>query len=172
MILSTTLGSDSWYSLALFPERVLLINLQQTYRARISQLVLFTSQNLPQNSPHNFSAPRLWQIWHNEHRLRSREGSNTLSDLHDHILLQLGTIGIFGGCILDGNKGVDRLAGELVLNADDRGLGDSMVFDKGSFDFGGGETVAGDVDDIIDTASDPVVTFVVTASTVSRELQL
>ena len=41
---------------------------------------------------------------------------------------------------------------------------------KGSFDFGCRQSVAGDIDDIIDTSSDPVVTIVVTAGTVTGEL--
>jgi hypothetical protein len=46
-----------------------------------------------------------------------------------------------------------------------------VVLDKSGFDFRGGQTMAGYVDNIIDTTSDPVVTFVVTTSTVTGELE-
>lgn len=45
-----------------------------------------------------------------------------------------------------------------------------MVLDEGGFNLGGRETVAGDVDDIVDTAADPVVAFVVTGGSVTSEL--
>jgi hypothetical protein len=44
------------------------------------------------------------------------------------------------------------------------------VLQKSGLNLGGGQTVAGDVDDIVNTATDPVVTVVVTASTISGEL--
>jgi len=72
--------------------------------------------------------------------------------------------------VLDGDEGVDGLAGQLVVDADDGCFGDCVVLNQGGFDFGGGETVAGDIDDVVDTASDPVVALVVTASSVTSEL--
>lgn len=72
--------------------------------------------------------------------------------------------------LLDGDKGVDGLAGELVVDADDGGLGNGLVLDEGGLDLGGGETVAGDVDDVVDATADPVEAFVVASSTVTGEL--
>jgi hypothetical protein len=72
--------------------------------------------------------------------------------------------------VLDSYKSVDSLAGQLVINANDGSFGDSMVLDESGFDFGGGETMAGDVDDVVDAAADPVVTLVVTSSSVTCEL--
>lgn len=71
---------------------------------------------------------------------------------------------------LDGDECVDCLAGELIVYADDGGFGDSVVLDQRCFDFGSGETVAGNVDDVVDAASDPVIAFVITASAITREL--
>ena len=45
------------------------------------------------------------------------------------------------------------------------------VLDKCGFDFGGGETVTGDVDDVVDAAADPVVAFVIAPRAIARELQ-
>jgi hypothetical protein len=38
------------------------------------------------------------------------------------------------------------------------------------FNLSGGETMPRDINDIVDAASNPVVTFVVSASTIAREL--
>jgi len=46
------------------------------------------------------------------------------------------------------------------------------VLNKGSFNLGRRETVSGHVDDVVDTAADPVVSFVVTASAVTGELKI
>jgi hypothetical protein len=46
------------------------------------------------------------------------------------------------------------------------------MLDKRSLDFSSRQSVARDVDDIVDTPSDPVVTLVVTSGTVSSELFL
>ena len=44
------------------------------------------------------------------------------------------------------------------------------MLDERGLDLGGGQSVAGNVDNIVDTATDPVVALVVTASTISGEL--
>ncbi len=72
--------------------------------------------------------------------------------------------------MLEGNKGVDGLAGEFVVDADDGGFGDEGGFDEGGFDLGGREAVARDVDDVVDAAADPVVAFVVAGGAVAGEL--
>lgn len=90
--------------------------------------------------------------------------------------------------VLERDEGVDRLAGELVVDAYDGGFGygvcfavlvmccvgrarERTVLDECGFDLGGGETVAGDVDDVVDAAADPVVAFVVATRAIARELQ-
>lgn len=99
--------------------------------------------------------------------LGGSERTNALADLHDEFLAQ-SIIDLVA--ILDGNESVDSLAGEFISNTDDGSLTDSGVLNEGSFDFGGGETVATDVDNIIDTAADPVEAFVVTGSAITSEL--
>lgn len=46
------------------------------------------------------------------------------------------------------------------------------VLEKSSLDLSGGQTVSRNVDDIVDTATDPVVAVVITASTISGELYM
>lgn len=72
--------------------------------------------------------------------------------------------------ILDRNKGIDSLAGELIRNTDDGCFSYCMVLNEGSLNLGGGETVTGNVDNIVNTTADPVITLVVTRSSVTSEL--
>jgi hypothetical protein len=44
------------------------------------------------------------------------------------------------------------------------------VLEEGGFDLSSGQTVARDVDNIVDTATDPVVTIVIATSAISGEL--
>lgn len=46
------------------------------------------------------------------------------------------------------------------------------VLEQGGFNFSSRETVARDVDNIVNTATDPVISVLVTASTVTSELQI
>lgn len=99
--------------------------------------------------------------------LGSSERTNALADLHDEFLAQSISYLV---ALLDGNESVDSLAGKFISNTDDGSLTDSGVLNEGSFDFGRGETVTADVDNIINTATDPVETFVITGSAITSEL--
>lgn len=44
------------------------------------------------------------------------------------------------------------------------------VLEESGLDLGGGQTVAGDVHNVVDTATDPVISVVVTTGTISSEL--
>ena len=59
------------------------------------------------------------------------------------------------------------LARQLVLRTDDSGLSDTGVLDQRRLDLGGRETVAGDVNDVVDTALDPDVSVLVANSTIA-----
>jgi hypothetical protein len=74
--------------------------------------------------------------------------------------------------VLDGDESSDCLARELVANTNDCSLSNSMVLNEGCLNFGGRETVTADINDIINTSPDPVVTFVVTSSPIASELEL
>ena len=66
--------------------------------------------------------------------------------------------------------GVNGVAFDVVLVADDGGFGDGGVAADGALDFGGSEVVPADDDDVIDTAGDPVVAVVVSAAAVAAEI--
>jgi hypothetical protein len=63
------------------------------------------------------------------------------------------------------------LASEFIIDPNDGSFCYSMMLDQSSFNFGGGETVTADIHDIIDTASDPIISFVITSSSVTSELE-
>jgi hypothetical protein len=73
--------------------------------------------------------------------------------------------------VFERDEGVNGLTGEFVVDTDDGCFGDSVVFDECGFDFGGGETVAGYVYDVVYAATDPVVAFVVSTCAVAGELE-
>lgn len=138
-----------------------------THSRSVAQLILFTRQNLPQNPPHDLPTPRLRQIRHNKDRLRSSEWTNTLPDLQNEVFLEL-VVDLVA--VFDRHEGVDGLAGEFVVDAHNGGFGNGVVFDQCGFDFGGRETMTADVDDVVDAAPNPVVAFMIAASSVSSEL--
>ena len=95
------------------------------------------------------------------------ERTDALSYLHNQVLAK-SVVGLV--TVLDGNKGGDCLASELVGHTDDSGFSDSVMLDQGSLNLGSGQAVTGNVDNVIDTAADPVVALVVTSSTVTSEV--
>jgi hypothetical protein len=64
------------------------------------------------------------------------------------------------------------LSGKFVCCADDSGFSDALVEDQSGLDFGGTQTMTGNVDNVVDTTADPVEPFVISSSTVTRELSL
>lgn len=135
--------------------------------ADVAKLVLLTGKNLSENTSHDLAAAGLGKIWDNKHGLGRREGANTPADLEDEVLAE-GIIDF--GAVLDGHKGVDSLAGELVGNPNDGRLGNGGVLNEGGLDLSRAETVTADVDNVINTATDPVEALVIATGTIAREL--
>src|SRR5438874_2083078 len=59
--------------------------------------------------------------------------------------------------LLERHEGGDRLACDVVRASDDRGLGDARVIDERALDLHRADAMAGDVDDVVDAAKQPVV---------------
>ncbi|MND68594.1 hypothetical protein D3C80_600490 [compost metagenome] len=72
--------------------------------------------------------------------------------------------------MIERDIGVNSLAFNVMRNADYRRFGDFRMRDQGGFDFGGAQTVAGHVQNVVDAASDPVVSVFVTARAVTAEI--
>jgi hypothetical protein len=139
-----------------------------TYGRCVTKLVFFASKNLSQDTTHNLATSSLGQIRNDEDSLGSRKGTNALSDLENEILSQL-VVDLV--TILDRNKGVYSLPGELIIDTHHSSFSYGGVLDQCGFDLGSRETVTGNIDDIVDTSSDPVVAFVITSCSVTRELR-
>ena len=94
------------------------------------------------------------------------------ADLLAHVLAQLGddVLAAVAGLLAQDHERADRLAGVLVLGADDRGLGDLRVRDQRGLDLGGRQPVAGDVHDVVDPAEHPDVAVVVLLGAVAGEV--
>ena len=139
----------------------------ETHRAGIAQAVLLAAQHLPQDPPHDLAAARLGQVRDDVDGLWAGEGADALADLHDHLLL--GGVGVGGG-VLEGDEGVDGLAGQLVGDAHDGRLAHVGVLDQRRLDLRRRQPVARHVDHVVDAAPDPVVAVAVAARAVAGEL--
>lgn len=140
---------------------------RETYSAGVTKLILLAGENLSQDTAHNLAGARLGQVRDDKDGLGGGKGADAFADLHDELLAQ-GVVDLVA--LLDGDECVDGLAGELVVDADDGSLGDGGVLDEGGLNLGGGEAVAGDVDDVVDAAADPVEALVVAGGTVTGKL--
>ena len=139
-----------------------------TYSRSIPKLVLLPCQNLPQNPSHDLPTACLREIRNHENCLGRCKWSNTLSHLQDKVFTQLirDLVAIF-----DSNKSVDSLTSQFIGDSYHSSFSDSMMFDQRSFDFCGGETMTANVYDIVNAATNPIVAFVITASSITSELE-
>src|SRR5690606_23464813 len=90
-----------------------------------------------------------------------------------HGVLQLRDEGLLIGGVVAGAQDRERhdaLSGGGVARADHGGLGDGGVGDECGFDLGGGDAVAGDVHDVVDSAEDPQGVVGVDAGAVAGEV--
>ena len=106
----------------------------QTYCRSITQLILLTRQNLPQNSPHNLTTSRLWQIRNDKDGFWCSEWTDTLAYLQDEILAELVVDFI---SVFDGYERIDCLTCELIVDSYDSGFSYGVMFDECGFDFCG-----------------------------------
>jgi hypothetical protein len=130
-------------------------------------LILLAGQDLPQNTAHNLPASCLGQVWDDIDCLGRGEGPDALAHLRDELLAQSVT-GIVA--LLQGDKGRDGLARQLIGYTDDSGLANRMMLDQGCFDLGSGQAMTADINYIINAATDPVEALVITSSAVTGEL--
>lgn len=136
-------------------------------RRGVTKAVLLAAQDLAQNTAHNLTTASLGEVVHNEDSLGSGEWSNRLTDLHDKVLADL-LAGLV--TLLERDEGVDSLAGKFIGNTDDGSFSNLGVLNQSSLNFSSGQTVSRDVDNIVNTATDPVVAVLVTTSTITSEL--
>jgi hypothetical protein len=87
-------------------------------------LILFTREDLSQDSSHDFTTSRLGQVCDNEDSLWCCERTNALSHLENEILSQL-IVDL--EAIFDGHKRIDGLSCKLVMDTNDCRFSNSMV---------------------------------------------
>ncbi len=132
--------------------------------AEAAELVL---GDLAQDAAHDLAGARLGQAGRELDEVGRGDRADLLAHPGDELLAQV-LARLLAGHQRD--VGVDALALDVVRVADDRGLGDLRVGDERALDLGRAHAVAGDVDDVVDAAGDPVVAVGVAAAAVAGEV--
>src|ERR1700689_2252833 len=136
-------------------------------RGNISQLIVFVGGNLSQDAAHDLSRTSL------------RQGRSPLNDVrrcdrtdfpaHPIAQLRAQRFGRLGaGDQRDVN--IDALSFDVVRKSDHSGLSDGWMSHQSAFYFGGAQPVTGDIDDIVHSACDPVITVGIAARAIAREI--
>jgi hypothetical protein len=150
-------------------------------------LVLFSRKNLSQDAAHNLPRACLGQIIDCENSLGRGKWSNRFAHLEDEIFLDLiAMVETF----LQGDKGIDSLSGKLIADTNDSCFSDRVydnasvlryrllpqgqltMLDKSRLNLGSRQSVTRNVDNVVNTTSDPIVSFVISASTIASELEM
>jgi hypothetical protein len=87
-------------------------------------LIFFARENLSQDSPHDLTTSRLWQVGNHKDGLWCCERTNALSYLKNEILPQL-IVDL--KAILDGHKRIDGLSRKLVMDTNNCRFSNSVV---------------------------------------------
>lgn len=74
--------------------------------------------------------------------------------------------------VIQRHVGVDGLAFDVMRNTDHRRFGDFRMRNQRGFNFRGAQTVAGDVQYVIDATGDPVVTIFVATGAVAAKVHI
>jgi hypothetical protein len=143
------------------------VHVRGTYSSDVTKLVFLTSQNLAQDTAHDLTRAGLGKIRNDVNGFGCSEWADALPYLHDQVLAK-SVVGLVA--VLDGDKGCDCLASKLIGHTDDSSFSDGVVLNQSGLDLSSGQTMTGNVDNVVDTATDPVVPFVVTSSTVTSEV--
>src|SRR5207253_9169350 len=133
----------------------------------IAQTVIFGGGNLAQDTAHDFPRTGFRQA---RRPLDDIRRSNR-TDFFTHPVLQLKTqrlARLFA--TVEGDVDIDALPFDVMGHTDHCRFGDFRVSDHRAFDLGGPHTVTRNVQHVIYTTGDPVVTVFVAASTVASEV--
>jgi len=64
----------------------------------------------------------------------------------------------------------NTLSGQLICGTDHCGFGHALIQEESSLNFGSTQTMTRDVDNIVDTATDPIKSFMISSSAITRKL--
>ena len=137
----------------------------------ITQFIDSILGDLSQNSSHDLTASGLWQAIRKLEFVRRGDGTDNGSDMVHKLFLQVVAL-LYSR--FQGNKGVDALSLDVMGVSNDGCLCDSRMGDESAFHLSGPDTVAGDVDDVVDSTQEPVISIrilprPVTGEIISRE---
>jgi len=65
----------------------------------------------------------------------------------------------------------NTLSGQFICGPDHCGFGHALVQEESSLNFGSTQTMTRDVDNIINTATDPIKSFMISSSAITRKLK-
>ncbi len=65
------------------------------------------------------------------------------------------------------DEGMHSLASKLICSTNNGGLGDGRMHDKGRLNLSSGQTVTGDIDDVVDTTLNPDITILIPCRTIT-----
>ena len=136
-------------------------------RRHVTKLLMLVGRDLAQDATHDLAGACLGQ----RRRPLDQVRRGDRADLLAHPLSQLGAqrlAGLVAG--FQGDVGIDRLTLDIVRIADTGRFGDLGMRHQRAFDLGGADTVAGDVDHVVDPAGDPVIAVGVAARAVAGEI--
>ena len=138
-------------------------------RRHVDELLAFEGRRIAQilaeglgfeDAAHDFAGARLGQGWHKRDGFGFGDGAEFFGHMGAQFLAE------FVAAVdasPQNHEAVDAGTFDFVGQADGRSFGDGGMRDQGTFDFGGTQTIARDLDDVVDAANHPeVAVFVAT----------
>ncbi len=123
--------------------------------------------HLAQDAAHDFAGTSLGQGRRPLDGVRGGEWP----DLGAHPFDELGAQRVAWRAVgLQGDIGVDTLALDVVRESDHRGLGHPLMAHQGALDLRRAQPMAGDIDDVVHPAGDPVVPVLVAPAAIAGEI--
>jgi len=132
--------------------------------AEVAQVIL---GDLAQDAAHDLAGAGLGQARGKLDHVRFGDGTDLL---HAHLYQFFFQFIVGSDAEHRSDVGVNPLALDLVRVADHRGFGNLFVQDQGAFHFGGAHAMAGDVEYVVHSPGNPVVTVLVAARAVATEV--
>ena len=127
----------------------------------------FAGGDLLEEAAHDLAGTRFRQRSGKADLIRRGDRTDDLADVLLEFVFE-STVGL--DAFLHGDEADDALAFQFIWTTDDGGLGDGRMRNEGAFDFGGAETMTGDVEHVVDAANDPDVAVFVTTCSVASEI--
>mmetsp|Transcript_14968 Transcript_14968/g.26000 ORF Transcript_14968/g.26000 Transcript_14968/m.26000 type:complete len:216 (+) Transcript_14968:1073-1720(+) len=123
--------------------------------------------NLSQNSSHDLARAGFWQPSSEMNHVGCSNRSDFFSNQGDEFFAKLLRRTLTH---IQSHIGIDTLAFDVVTHTDHGGFRHMLVKHQGGFNFGGTDSVARNVEHIINTTREPIVSIRVPAAAVTRQI--